>query len=257
MPVGSRVFRGYGPGGSVAGRVFRGYFAPPPPPLTGKIPNLIDTPDAFEIVRDQIAAILAIESESQQALALAAGKDPDLWKLRVFLERSDPWDLFQDQDPDDTSPIVNVWYASTSYDGAKSSAQGYQIGPARYNIDVIGYGRSTETAEGHNPGDRAATLEAHRGLRLVRRILMAAPYMRLCLPDIVGKRMPAAQDTFQPPTDPQTVSRVTGARLALDVQITERNEQPNPTTLDTLGVTVYEADNGQIVAEYEKDYTTN
>ena len=46
---------------------------------------LIDKLDTFEIVRDEIAAILATEIASQEALA-AGEPDPTLWRLRVFLE---------------------------------------------------------------------------------------------------------------------------------------------------------------------------
>ena len=44
------------------------------------IQALIDKQDSFEIVRDKIGLILASESASQQALATAAAKDPDLWR---------------------------------------------------------------------------------------------------------------------------------------------------------------------------------
>ena len=57
------------------------------------IPDLIDKEDTFEIVRNQIALILANESASQVALATTAGKpDPNLWALKVYTERSNPWE---------------------------------------------------------------------------------------------------------------------------------------------------------------------
>ena len=56
---------------------------------------LIDKQDSFEIVRDQIAAILKTEITSQIALATTAGKpNPDDWKLRIFSERANPWEQF-------------------------------------------------------------------------------------------------------------------------------------------------------------------
>ena len=74
------------------------------------IPTLIDKQDTFEIVRDQIATILVTEIVSQQALAVADGKDPDLWKVRIYTERSNAWEQFLEVPPVDESPICNIWY---------------------------------------------------------------------------------------------------------------------------------------------------
>ena len=56
------------------------------------ISELIDKQDNFEIVRDQIAAILVNEVASQMALATAEAKDPEDWNLQIFTERSNPWE---------------------------------------------------------------------------------------------------------------------------------------------------------------------
>ena len=76
---------------------------------------LIDRQDTFEIIRDQIAALLATEISNQQALASAAGKDPDLWKLRIYLERMNAWEAWLN-DQSDLSPLVNIWFASSAPD---------------------------------------------------------------------------------------------------------------------------------------------
>jgi len=74
------------------------------------IPNLIDKQDSFEIIRDQIAAILSTEVASQMALAIAEAKEPNDWKMRIFIERSNPWEQWLNNPTEDKSPIVNVWY---------------------------------------------------------------------------------------------------------------------------------------------------
>ena len=64
------------------------------------IAELIDKQDNSEIVRDQIAAILATEVANQQALATADGKDPADYKLRIYTERSNPWEAFLNDQTD-------------------------------------------------------------------------------------------------------------------------------------------------------------
>jgi len=57
------------------------------------ITTLVENLDNSELICDQIAAILATESAAQQALATLAGKNPKLWKLRVFAERTNAWEM--------------------------------------------------------------------------------------------------------------------------------------------------------------------
>ena len=89
--------------------------------MTAKITELIDKDDNFEVVRDKIAQILADEIANQMVLAVDGGKDPDLWKLRIFAERSAPWAQWLD-DQTDESPIVNVWFDNHSVDLKASNA---------------------------------------------------------------------------------------------------------------------------------------
>jgi len=139
------------------------------------IQSLIDKQDTFEQVRDQIAAILTLETASQQTLATAAGKDPELWKLRIFSERSNPWESFRDSDRNKT-PIVNVWYESSAFQEGSSTVSERQDTLGTFNIDVYGYGVSQANGAGHDAGDEQAALTCQRGLRLVRNILMASEY---------------------------------------------------------------------------------
>src|SRR5688500_16825036 len=119
------------------------------------ITELIDKVDSSEIVRDQIAAILKVESENQAALAAAVTptpKDPRLWRLRVFLERANPFEEFRDDDIHevaDAIPIVNVSYENGSFDRGSGNTFEKQKCNGTFNIDCYGYGCSTETADGH------------------------------------------------------------------------------------------------------------
>jgi hypothetical protein len=224
------------------------------------IETLIDKVDGFEVVRDQIAAILAIETASQQALAHNANprKDPRPWKLRVFLERAGPWDLFDfKSEQADHSPAVNVFYESDQFDEKAGNAFERQKVSGTFNIDCYGCGVSTETEAGHEPGDLVAAREAHRALRLARNILMSAHYIHLGLRPLVSHRWLQSRTVFQPPQEDNAAQRIVGARLALRVDFTEFAPQHVLETLEQLHVEVRRAENGQVLHTALYDYTEN
>ena len=116
--------------------------------------GLIDKQDNVEIIRDQIGAILVAETLNQVALAPGAGKDPDDWELRIFTERSNPWEQFLSENPTST-PIVNVWVDSTNYNRSGSNVMQRQETVATYNVDVYGYCLSAGVpGGGHSRGER-------------------------------------------------------------------------------------------------------
>lgn len=216
---------------------------------------LIDKQDTVEIVRDQIAAILALESASQVALATTAGKpDPQLWALRVYQERTSPWELFPDR-YEETSPVVNVWWDSETFDQAASNIAERQKASAVLNIDCIGYGESEDDgAGGHISGDQAAAEAAQRAVRLVRNILMSAQYTYLGLPrGVVWRRWFDSITIQRPPQDDPAASRLVGARLAFRVEFNEYSPQVEPETLELLSVQVRRTEDNQVVvvADYE------
>lgn len=212
------------------------------------IETLIDKFDNSEIIRDQIAAILVTEVAAQKALASAAGKDPALWDLRVYTERSNPWERFLN-DPTATTPVVNVWFDNSGFDQAGSTVVERQKTTATYNIDCYGFGVSKSAPGGHAPGDREAAFEAQRALRLVRNILMAAQYTYLGLRGVVWQRWPQAITSFQPQIDAQQVQQVVAGRLAFRVTFNELSPQVVPQILELVSVDVIRAEDGEIVLE--------
>jgi len=220
------------------------------------IENLIDKQDSFEIIRDQIAAILADEVASQMALATAAAKDPLDWKMRIFTERSNPWEQWLNEQTD-KSPIVNVWYDSSNFDPSSSNIVERQATEAIFNIDCYGYGVSSDDgAAGHNPGDREAALEVQRTLRLTRNILMSANYTYLGLRGLVWQRWPQSINVFQPPIDGRQAQQVVGARIAFRVKFNEFSPQFNLNMVELVSINVLRTEDGEIVAEADYDYTT-
>ena len=223
------------------------------------IDSLIDKEDNFEIIRDQIAAILTLEIDNQQKLAKAANKkNPKLWDFRVFTERANPFEEWRDVDPStgiDESPLINVWYDNGSFPMNKGNVVERQAHEAVYNIDCYGVGFSGDNpAGGHFLGDKEAALETQRAVRLVRNILMAADYTYLGLRGTVWRRWPQSITVFQPQIDGRPVTHIVGARIALRVEFNEFSPQITPETLEGVTVDVKRTEDGEIVltAEYNK-----
>jgi hypothetical protein len=218
------------------------------------IAELIDKQDNFEVIRDQIAAILTTEVVSQMALATLAAKDPDDWKLRIFTERSNPWEQFQ-SDPTDRSPLVNVWYDNSNFPEGQGNTVARQKSVSVFNLDCYGYGKSSDNpAGGHNPGDREAAFEVQRAIRLVRNILMAAEYTYLGLRGLVWQRWPQSVTVFQPQLGETPVQNIVGARIAFRVGFNEFSPQVPEEILELVSTEVKRTEDGQVVIEADYSY---
>lgn len=220
--------------------------------------TLIDKQDGFEIVRDQIASILTVETANQKALATAASKDPALWDLHIYIERTDPFSVWNN--PNKTkAPIVNVWYDVTDYEQAGSNTSSCQTAEGIFNVDIYGYGISKDTAEGHTPGDLAGVNEAQRALKLVRNILMAAENTYLQFndkPRLVTKRFPSQQQMFQPTKSPEESVHVGNARLKMKVRFLEDAPQVVGGILEKLTTKLKKGPDGLFTYyDGEYDYT--
>ena len=215
--------------------------------------TLIDKQDNFEIIRDQIGSILVNEVNNQKSLATAGGKDPELWALRVFLERSNPWEIFADIDSA-KYPIINISLDSMTYDKNKSDRTQRQYATSVFNIDIYGYGESTVNVTGHTPGDRLAALEAQRAYRLVRNILMAAENKYLALRKTVWDRFITSTEMFQPPITNDNVIKVLGSRIKFEVEHNEFSPQVELETLELVTNTVINSE-GEVLLKANYDYS--
>lgn len=228
--------------------------------MTAKITQLIKKQDNFEKVRDQVASILKIESEGQKALAAAAGEDPTGWALRVFSERSNPWEFMRTDDgqpPADRTPIVCVWWDASNIDAAASQTIDRQQFNATVNLDVYGIGTTSilPNGAGQVPGDRAAAVAAQQAARLVRNIIMSDSYTALGFPrkeGIVGQRSIVSMQSHQPEYGGNNAVHVAAIRLSLQVRISETGPQTAGEEMETAGITVYSEDGEVLIsAEYE------
>jgi hypothetical protein len=213
------------------------------------ISSLIDKSDTVELIRDQVAAILVLESASQQALATAAGKDPELWALKVYKERANIWD-----GQAGPTPIVNVFWDRSTFDRSSSNAIERQRSSATIQIDCIGYGHSADSASGHTLGDQQAAETAQRAVRLVRNILCAATYSYLGLRGVVWGTWVESITIMQPPPTRQNAQHVVGARLSLTVDFNEFSPQVEPARLDLLTVGIHRQEDGQLIVAADYVY---
>lgn len=209
--------------------------------------------DAVETIRDQVSAILALETAAQVALATTAGEpDPQEWAFRVFQERSNPWDEFED----DPTPLVNVMWDSSQFDMSASNIFERQKAEAVIHVDCYGYGVSADVvAGGHVAGDQQALEISQRTARLVRNILMAAEYTYLGLRGVVWRRWVSSITIFAPQQDNQNAQQVVGARISLRVEFNEYSPQVVPEELDLLTIDVRRTEDNQIVLEADYDYS--
>lgn len=217
--------------------------------MTARITALVDRPDNFEIIRDQIAGILVEEIEGQQSLARAANRDPDEFRFRVFTEHSSPWDEYLDppgEGPLDRTPLINVQWDKTTVDESSSNTVERQKNSATYHLDCYGCGRSAPSSDGHTPGDEDASLEAQRAARFVRSILMAGHYTYLGLKGVVWRRWHAGSQAFYPPQEQRPVRHVKAVRVSLRVDFNEFSPQVEGTPLALITVRITRGLTGEI-----------
>jgi hypothetical protein len=213
------------------------------------IDAILNTPDNFEVIRDQLAAILVVELANQAVLS-------GLEQPRVFVERSDPWGEFLDAPEAEPSappaPIINVWFETSTTDGAASNIVERQKVDAIYNIDCYAAAVSSETVDGHIAADRLAAFRAQATVRLARQILMSAHYTYLAMRGVVWKRWAQSVTMFQPQIDNRQAQRVVAGRLSLLVQFSEFSPQNVGETLELISVEVKRAENGEVylLADY-------
>lgn len=186
--------------------------------------QLIDKKDNFELVRDQIAIILATEVTNQKSLATAGGKNPALWDFKVYLERSNPLDNYSSES--DLTPVVAVSYYNSVFDGTKGDGTETQACTAQFNIDCYAIGKSGDSGTGQVNGDQVANESVQRIVRLVRNILEAPEYRWLNLRGTVGKRKISKIEVQQASKQERDVTlNVAVATLALTVDMIETSPQ--------------------------------
>ena len=221
--------------------------------------ELIDKQDTVEIVRDQIARILANESANQMQLALSSGKSPEPWLFLTTVDRANAYEqaLNNPKDPKNRTPIVNVWFRSGDFDKSSSNVVSRQAMNARFVVDCYGFGITKDIpGGGHLPGDEDASNECHRIMRLVRNILMASKNTYLQLQGLVWERWVLTQELFQPRFDNQHGLQVVGGRIIFECKFNEFAPQFVAPELEGINVDIKRSEDGFLLAEADFDYAT-
>jgi len=217
------------------------------------IPFLIDKQDTSEIVRDQIAAILATEAASQYDLAVSSGEDPAQWTFTTYSERNNPWSEFLDAETPQP-PVINVTLEQCDYSMTTSTITGDFIATsALFNIDCYGHGMAQDDlGDGHTVGDLMGSLEAQRTARFVRNVFASAYYTYLGMRKTVHRRWIDSLTIMQPPFEDRALQQIVAARLALRVEFNEFAPQHVGETLELISATVKRKRTGEIyfVGEY-------
>ena len=223
---------------------------------------LIDKLDNFEIVLNQIAAILAAETLAQQALAVLAGKDPALFTFDVFLNRYNPVEVFESNS--DATPIVNVWYDNSNFPENKSNTVGQQLSQSSYNLDIYaGAASSDDPGGGYNRGDEESSQNLQRIIRLVRNIIMHPDntYLQLSVirgsktQNLIWQRWIQSFQAFQPQIDDRPTENVVASRCTLQVMFNETPVIETFNPLEIVFITAKRAEDGKIIFETEFDTT--
>jgi hypothetical protein len=224
--------------------------------MTAKIDLLIDKQDSNEIVRDQIAALLRIEIDNQKSLAIAAGKDVELFDFDVYTEKLKPWEVLTTGEGDDLSetPLINVLFDNDTFDNKNSEEISRQRTRGTFFIDCYTHKNKTKNMT----SDEASSREADRIARLVRNIIMSAKYYQLGLGhgdlgignNIVFSRKIIKREKFLP-SDREGVyfEQIVATRLTMEVMYDEFAPQVATGDLELFYMKCTKADDGKIYFE--------
>lgn len=225
--------------------------------MTARITQRIDVRSRRWIIGDLLAKILLVESKNQRVLAVEESDDPSPYDIRVFRERTNPWDEFRlpgPQDEGDLRPIVNVWFDNRSTTKAASNPISRDKVTGVYQIDCYACGVSSETEDGHDPGDLVAARIADETAELVRGILMAGTYMYLGTPrrenQFVWGRHAETITMFQPQIDNRNLQNVHAGRIAFHVDFNEESLETVPETLEGVSVHINRLNGEFLLAEF-------
>jgi len=215
--------------------------------MTARLKALIDKQDNNEIIRDQIAAILAMEEANQVELAHAAGKDIENFDFEVYVERSRPWEILSTGEGDEISntPLVNVLFDNDIMDNRNSNKTERQRTKGTFYIDCYAHknrkpGKQTDL---NVMGDELTSKESDKIARLVRNIIMSAEYHQLGLgyeelgvgKNIVFGRYIIKREKFTPlDREGKAFENIIATRLTLEVDYDEFSPQIEPTDFDWL-----------------------
>lgn len=211
---------------------------------------LIDKQDTCEIIRDQLAAILAIEIAHQAELAEDSGKNVDDFYFSVYSECSNPWEV-------DEMPLVNISFDNDRFDNKNSDLLSRQRATGTFYLDCYANKKTTDA----DSGDELSTREAVRIARFVRNIIMSNEYTYLLLgtrelganSSLVTRRRISRREVFKSDIKAENYENVVACRLTLEVDYDEFAPQTVMTDLELLILQCEQEDTGKVNFNAEYD----
>jgi hypothetical protein len=175
-----------------------------------KINNIISS-QAFEVIRDRIGAILAIELDNQAILSY----DPDLENLNIYIERKNPFDKTE-------LSAINVCFIGGPYDNKN---YGSSI-RATYSYTIDCHTMANTNSE--QDGDERSSIKCQKLLGKCRYILENPVYKTLDFnPPFVFRvyctRIDIADQIFK-----QDAVATSMGRIIFNVEVTENADLINP-----------------------------
>lgn len=220
---------------------------------TNVLTELIEFKSGTQTLINKIAEVLVNEFANQQALAVAGGKDPTPYDIRVFTNRFKPFDQFKT----DFRPLINITLSDDSTKTSVTGVYGDNQKATTILIDCFGVGIATETPEGHTPADLAAALSVQDAANLVRYILRADINFNLQLPlKLFNSVVMQSEQYLAPDFNEQQEAPVVAMRLMLTANVTDKTMINNGAELDSIVIDIERGDSGEIYATAEYDYTT-
>lgn len=224
--------------------------------MAALITTLIDKQDTNEIIRNQIAAILALEIANQKTLAIADGKTARDYYFDTYIERLRPFEVLTGSDGNENGELknglVNVSFDNDVFDNKGSDVVGYQKVKGTFYIDCYAHVNRTDSLS----GDEATSKESDRIARLARNILMSDIYTYLGLRGIVFRRYIMRREKFLPSDrEGRFFENVVATRLTLEVDYQEYSPQTEGVDLESLLLECEIGEDGLVSFEAQFDLT--
>lgn len=203
--------------------------------------ELQSEPDNIEVIRDQIAALLAVDFRRQAELAAESEAiDSGDYNVAVYVECDDPLQYVDEDTPGaNPFPCVNVILDSTDANKGTASVN-KQAFTAKFYVDCYAEGNDAEDGE----FSYKAAQRAWKTARLVRRILRAEANTYLRLRGIVGR----VSWSFQAgePSNTRSAIKVKMVRATLTIDYVE-NVAITEGALDWDIVGIVADENGRVL----------
>jgi hypothetical protein len=205
--------------------------------MSAIIKTLLNVKDNSEKIRDQIAAIIALECANQYALAQAAGASgAEDFNIAAYVENSRPWDLVGDKETS-PFPLVNISLEKIVSESGSNSTN-YQKFTGFFNVDCYGCGNTVD----ESGDDRNAAIKAWKVARIVRNIIGAGEYTYLGLRKVNGAQCVCSRkiekiETGAPANMAETAIAVLIARMSLSVVFYESTPQADGVDMEPMTIT--------------------